>query len=117
MIKFIEYPKCSTCKKAKNYLDELKIDYLDIDIKLNNPSKEEIRQYYLKSGLDIKKLFNTSGLLYKELDLKNKLDAMTLEEKLDILASNGMLIKRPILVLDNQVFFGFKQEDWKKALK
>ena len=117
MIKFIEYPKCSTCKKAKNYLDELKIDYRDIDIKLNNPNKEEIRQYYLKSGLDIKKLFNTSGLLYKELDLKNKLDAMTLEEKLDILASNGMLIKRPILVLDNQVFFGFKQEDWQKVLK
>ena len=113
---FLEYPKCTTCIKAKKFLDDSHIKYTDRHIKDDRPTKEELREWLAKSGLPIKKLFNTSGLLYKELNLKDKLDLMSEDEKLEMLASNGMLVKRPILVLDNLVLFGFKEEEWKKNL-
>ena len=114
---FIEYPKCSTCIKAKKWLDNNGFSYIDRNIKEDNPTKEELNHYLNVSNVDIKKMFNTSGLLYKELNLKDKLPSMTLEEKIDILSSNGMLVKRPILVLDNDVLFGFKEKEWEEKLK
>jgi arsenate reductase len=113
---FICYPKCTTCIKAKNWLKSNNIDFIERDIKENNPTKDEIIKFHQLSKLDINKLFNTSGLLYKELNLKEKLKEMTLDEKYDLLASNGMLIKRPILVLDDLVLFGFKEEIYKNIL-
>ena len=113
---FICYPKCTTCIKAKNWLKSNNIDFIERDIKENNPTKDEIIKFHKLSKLDINKLFNTSGLLYKELNLKEKLKEMTLDEKYDLLASNGMLIKRPILVLDDLVLFGFKEELYKNIL-
>ncbi len=113
---FICYPKCTTCIKAKNWLKSNNIDFIERDIKENNPTKDEIIKFHQLSKLDINKLFNTSGLLYKELNLKDKLKEMTLDEKYDLLASNGMLIKRPILVLDDLVLFGFKEEIYKNIL-
>ncbi len=113
---FICYPKCTTCIKAKNWLKSNNIDFIERDIKENNPTKDEIIKFHQLSKLDINKLFNTSGLLYKELNLKEKLKEMTLDEKYDLLASNGMLIKRPILVLDDLVLFGFKEELYKNIL-
>ena len=113
---FICYPKCTTCIKAKNWLKSNNIDFIERDIKENNPTKDEIIKFHKLSKLDINKLFNTSGLLYKELNLKDKLKEMTLDEKYDLLASNGMLIKRPILVLDDLVLFGFKEELYKNIL-
>ena len=113
---FICYPKCTTCIKAKNWLKSNNIDFIERDIKENNPTKDEIIKFHQLSKLDINKLFNTSGLLYKELNLKEKLKGMTLDEKYDLLASNGMLIKRPILVLDDLVLFGFKEEIYKNIL-
>ena len=113
---FICYPKCTTCIKAKNWLKSNNIDFIERDIKENNPTKDEIIKFHQLSKLDINKLFNTSGLLYKELNLKDKLKKMTLDEKYDLLASNGMLIKRPILVLDDLVLFGFKEELYKNIL-
>ena len=113
---FICYPKCTTCIKAKNWLKSNNIDFIERDIKENNPTKDEIIKFHQLSKLDINKLFNTSGLLYKELKLKDKLKEMTLDEKYDLLASNGMLIKRPILVLDDLVLFGFKEEIYKNIL-
>lgn len=107
---FVCYPKCTTCIKAKKWLLENNKSFQERDIKLNNPTKEEIIKWHNLSGLDINKLFNTSGNLYKEMDLKNKLKEMSLDSKYDLLASNGMLVKRPIIVLDNKVFFGFKEE-------
>ena len=113
---FICYPKCTTCIKAKNWLKSNNIDFIERDIKENNPTKDEIIKFHQLSKLDINKLFNTSGLLYKELKLKDKLKEMTLDEKYDLLASNGMLIKRTILVLDDLVLFGFKEEIYKNIL-
>lgn len=111
---FISYPKCSTCQKAKKFLDDRGFDYLDIDIKLQNPNYELLKEIYQKSGLDIKKFFNTSGMIYREMNLKDKLENMTEDEKLNLLASNGMLVKRPIFYNDKIVLVGFKEKDWQK---
>ena len=110
---FIEYPKCSTCKKAKKWLDDNKIDYIDRNITIEVPTKKELNEWIKRSSKDIKKWFNTSGLKYKELNLKEKLLEMTDEEKINLLASDGMLIKRPILVTSEKVLVGFKEEEWK----
>ena len=116
MIKFICYPKCSTCQKAKKWLDDNGIEYELRDIKLDNPTLDELTEWYAKSGLPLKKLFNTSGLLYKSLDLKNKLIGMSDDEMLNLLATDGMLVKRPILVGDNFVLVGFKENEWSDRL-
>jgi arsenate reductase len=116
MIKFICYPKCTTCQRAKKWLDDNKIEYVLRDIKLENPTREELSAWYGESGLPLKKFFNTSGLLYKSLDLKNKLPTMSEEEMLNLLATDGMLVKRPILVGDSFVFVGFKEDEWAKLL-
>lgn len=113
---FICYPKCTTCRKAQNWLDENNINYRLRDIKADNPTLEELTLWYKKSGLPLKKFFNTSGTLYKTLELKNKLLSMTEDEMLSLLATDGMLVKRPILVSDNLVLVGFKQTDWDKLL-
>ena len=115
MLKFICYPKCTTCQKAKKWLDDNKIEYELRDIKFNNPTLEELAKWYNKSGLPIKKFFNTSGLLYKSLDLKNKLPDMTEDEILKLLATDGMLVKRPLLIGDDYVLVGFKESEWDKA--
>ena len=112
MIKFICYPKCTTCQRAKKWLDDNKIEYELRDIKLDNPSLEELTKWYNKSGLSLKKFFNTSGLLYKSLDLKNKLPEMTEEEMLKLLATDGMLVKRPLIIGDDFVLVGFKEAEW-----
>lgn len=112
MLKFICYPKCTTCQKAKKWLDDNKIEYELRDIKLDNPTFEELTAWYKLSGLPIKKFFNTSGLLYKSLDLKNKLPEMTEEEMLTLLSTDGMLVKRPLLIGDDFVLIGFKEEEW-----
>ncbi len=114
MLKYICYPKCTTCQKAKKWLDDNNIEYELRDIKLNNPSFEELTEWHKKSGLPLKKFFNTSGLLYKSLELKTKLPTMTEDEMLKLLATDGMLVKRPILVGDDFVRVGFKEAEWKK---
>jgi arsenate reductase len=116
MIRFICYPKCTTCQKAKKWLDDNKIEYEFRDIKLNNPSLEELSDWYKKSSLPLKKFFNTSGLLYKSLDLKNKLPTMSEDEMLNLLSSDGMLVKRPLLIGDDFVFVGFKEIEWSEKL-
>lgn len=113
---FINYPKCSTCKKAKKWLEENGFKFEDRDIKLDNPTKEELKKWYQMSGTDIKKFFNNSGLLYRELSLKDKLNDMSLDEKLELLSSDGMLVKRPILVTDEHILLGFKEDNWKDTL-
>lgn len=110
---FIQYPKCSTCQKAKKWLETNNIEFQDRSIITETPTIQELNKWITKSGKDIKKWFNTSGLKYKELNLKEKLNNMTDEEKIQLLASNGMLIKRPILISDKGVFVGFKEEEWK----
>lgn len=114
MIEFICYPKCTTCQRAKKWLDDNKIEYELRNIKLDNPTLEELTEWYNKSRLSIKKFFNTSGLLYKSLDLKNKLLEMTEEEMLNLLATDCMLIKRPLLIGDDFVLVGFKEAEWSK---
>ena len=116
MLEFICYPKCTTCQRAKKWLEDNKIEYELRDIKTDNPTKEELTDWYRKSGLILKKFFNTSGLLYKSLNLKNKLPEMTEEEMINLLASDGMLVKRPILAGDNFVLVGFKENEWEKIL-
>ena len=114
---FLEYPPCSTCKKAKKWLDEHSIAYTDRHIKENNPSFEELRTWLDASGLPVKKFFNTSGLLYKSMELKDKLPTMSVEEQLQLLATDGMLVKRPIIVTeDGKVLTGFKEKDWADLL-
>lgn len=113
---FLQYPPCSTCKKAKNWLDEHGISYEDRHIKENNPSYEELKLWYSKSGLPLKRFFNTSGLAYKALNLKERLPGMTEEEQLQLLASDGMLVKRPLLVTENTVLTGFKEAEWNALL-
>ncbi len=110
------YPPCSTCKKAKSWLDEHGISYGDRNIKEQNPTYEELKAWYERSGLELKKFFNTSGLLYKELKLKDKLPGMSEEEKLRLLASDGMLVKRPLVVMENNVLVGFREPEWEKTL-
>ena len=113
---FIEYPKCSTCQKAKKWLDEHHITYTDRHIVDNNPSYDELKQWYEQSGIPLKKLFNTNGILYKEMQLKDKLPAMSEEEQLRLLATNGMLVKRPLIVEDNMVLTGFREAEWTEEL-
>ena len=117
MIKFICYPKCTTCQKAKRWLDDNNIEYELRDIKLDNPTLKELTEWYKKSGLPLKKFFNTSGLLYKSLDLKNKLSTMTDDEMLKLLATDGMLVKRPIIIGADFVLVGFKEVEWNTILK
>lgn len=109
---FIEYPKCSTCKKAKKWLEDKNIEFEDRNIKEEAPTIEELTEWIEKSGKEIKKWFNTSGLKYKELNLKDKLQTMGEKEKIELLASDGMLIKRPLLISDKGIFIGFKEEMW-----
>ena len=116
MISFICYPKCTTCQKAKKWLDDNKKEYRLRDIKLDNPKLEELTSWYAKSGLPLKKFFNTSGLLYKSLDLKNKLPEMSEYEMLKLLATDGMLVKRPLLIGDDFVLIGFNETEWKERL-
>ena len=114
---FIHYPKCTTCQKAKKWLDENNIDYTERHIVENNPSFEELKQWYEKSGLELKRFFNTSGLMYKEMQLKNKLPEMSEDEQLRLLSTNGMLVKRPIVVCDETVLVGFREAQWTEQLK
>ena len=113
---FIEYPKCSTCQKAKKWLEANKIVFEDRHIVVNNPTKEELQKWIKESGKEIKKWFNTSGLKYKELNLKERVQNMTEAEKIEVLASDGMLVKRPILISDKGVLIGFKEEEWEEFL-
>lgn len=113
---FLYYPKCSTCQKAKKWLDEHNISYELRDIKEQNPSREELKEWYEKSGLELKKFFNTSGLLYKSMNLKEKLPGMTEEEKLGLLATDGMLVKRPLIVTESRVLAGFREADYTETL-
>ena len=113
---FLQYPPCSTCKKAKAFLDVQGVSYTARHIKEENPSYEELKAWVEMSGLPLKKFFNTSGLLYKSMNLKEKLPTMTEEEQLKLLASDGMLVKRPILVTEKTVLSGFREEAWKEAL-
>lgn len=111
---FVCYPKCSTCKKAEKWLQENGLEYDLRDIKTENPSKEELRAWYEKSGLDLKRFFNTSGMIYREMQLKDKLPNMSEEEKLELLATDGMLVKRPIFITDTNVLVGFKEKEWEQ---
>ena len=113
---FIYYPKCSTCIKAKKWLDEEGVKYTERHIVEENPSFEELKEWWEKSGLPLKKFFNTSGMLYKEMQLKDKLQRMSEEEQLKLLSTNGMLVKRPIVVKGKTVLVGFKEEDWSEKL-
>ena len=113
---FIEYPKCSTCQKAKKWLDSHGISYTDRHIVEDNPTHDELKQWYERSGMPIKKFFNTSGMLYKEMQLKDKLETMSEEEQLKLLATNGMLVKRPLVVADDMVLTGFKEAEWEGKL-
>ena len=113
---FLEYPPCSTCKKAKKWLDEHGISYTDRHIKEQNPSYEELKDWLETSGLPVKKFFNTSGMQYRALELKDKLPGMTVEEQLQLLATDGMLVKRPLVIKDDLVLTGFREADWAKLL-
>ena len=117
MRKFICYPKSTTCQRAKKWLDDNKIEYELRDIKLDNPMFEELAEWHNKSGLALKKFFNTSGLLYKSLNLKNKLPEMSEDEMLKLLATDGMLVKRPLLIGDGFVIVGFKEAEWDVLLR
>lgn len=114
---FIEYPKCTTCQKAKKFLTDNGVEFIDRHIKEENPTYEELKSWYLKSGLPLKKFFNTSGLLYKSMDLKNKLPEMSEEEQLKLLSTDGMLVKRPILVTDSKILVGFRENEWLDTVK
>ena len=116
MIEFICYPKCTTCQKAKKWLDDNKIEYNLRDIKEDNPSFGELTTWYNISGLPLKKFFNTSGLLYKSMELKDKLPAMSEGEQLKLLATDGMLVKRPLVIDKNFVLVGFKESEWREKL-
>ena len=113
---FVCYPKCTTCKNAQKWLDENNIEYVQRDIKTDNPSYDELKEWTEKSGLPIKRFFNTSGVLYKSMGLKDKLAEMSDDEKLKLLATDGMLVKRPLLVGENFVLVGFKQPEWERIL-
>ena len=117
MLKFICYPKCTTCQKARKWLDENNIEYEFRDIKTENPSADELTEWYRRSGLSLKKFFNTSGLLYKSMELKIKLPNMSDEEMLALLATDGMLVKRPLAIGDDFVLVGFKEAEWVEKLK
>lgn len=114
---FIEYPKCSTCQKAKKWLDENGVEYTDRHIVENNPTYEELKEWHERSGLPLKKFFNTSGMLYKSMQLKDKLPTMSDDERLKFLATDGMLVKRPLIVSDDFVLTGFREKEWTEKLK
>lgn len=116
-MKLICYPKCGTCKKARKWLDEKGIAYEYRDISVDNPSYEELKEWYGKAGIPIRKLFNTSGRLYKEMNLKEKIPTMSEEEALRLLSTDGMLVKRPIAIEEDHVFFGFKEDDYTVFVK
>ena len=113
---FIEYPKCSTCQKAKKWLEQNNIEFDDRHIVENNPTKDELRKWIKQSGYDIKRFFNTSGMKYKELNLKEKLPNMTDEEKIDILSTDGMLVKRPLIITEDLILVGFREKEWVSLL-
>lgn len=113
---FLEYPKCSTCQKAKKWLDGHNVEYTDRHIVDENPSYDELKAWYEKSGLPLKKFFNTSGMMYREMQLKDKLPTMSEEEQLKLLASNGMLVKRPLIVDNDKVLVGFKESQWEEDI-
>ncbi len=117
MLKFICYPKCTTCQKARKWLDDNKIVYELRDIKEDNPSFDELSEWYKMSGLELKKFFNSSGLLYKSMGLKDKLPTMSEEEQLKLLATDGMLVKRPLLIGEDFVFVGFKEKEWSEKVR
>ncbi|MGE7983544.1 arsenate reductase family protein [Solibacillus sp. NPDC093137] len=116
-VKFIQYPKCTTCKKAQKWLDEQGVDYVNIHIVEQTPSKEELKAIYEASGVPLKKFFNTSGMKYRELGLKDKLPTMSEDEQLELLASDGMLIKRPIVTDGKKLTLGFKESDFLETWK
>ena len=111
---FICYPKCSTCQKARKWLEEHGVEYTERHIVEENPTYDELKKWHEMSGLALKKFFNTSGMLYKEMQLKDKLPAMSEDEQLQLLATNGMLVKRPLLVTDDTVLVGFNEAEWAK---
>ena len=113
---FICYPKCTTCRKAKKWLDDNSIEYEERSIAEDNPTYEELKRWHAQSGLDLRKFFNTSGKLYREMNLKDKLADMTEEEQLRLLSSDGMLVKRPIAVKEDTVLMGFKETEWAEKL-
>lgn len=113
---FIEYPKCSTCQKAKKWLDANGVDYIDRHIKDDHPTYDELRQWYERSGLPLKRFFNTGGMLYRELKLKDRLPSMSEQEQLELLASDGMLVKRPLVVTDSRIIPGFRAAEWEEKL-
>ena len=113
---FLQYPKCSTCQKAKKWLDAHEISYTDRHIVEDNPTYEELKEWYHRSGLPLKRFFNTSGMLYKEMQLKDKLSNMSEDEQLKLLTTNGMLVKRPLVVKENLVLTGFKEAEWTEKL-
>ena len=114
---FLEYPKCSTCKKAKKWLDEQGISYEDRHIIEDNPTVEELKDWHERSGLPLKRFFNTSGMLYKQMNLKEKLPQMTEDEQLKLLATNGMLVKRPLVVGEDFVLTGFREKEWEEKIR
>ena len=116
MVKFLCYPKCTTCQKAKMWLDDNKIEYELRDIKEDNPNLEELTTWYNMSGLPLKKFFNTSGLLYKSMELKDKLPTMSEEEQLKLLVTDGMLVKRPLVIGNDFVLVGFKESEWSEKI-
>jgi arsenate reductase len=113
---FLQYPKCTTCKKAKKWLDDNNVEYTERNIKEENPTYDELKMWYEISGLPLKRFFNTSGLLYKSMELKDKLPTMSEDEQLRLLATDGMLVKRPIIVCDDIVLTGFKEKEWAEKL-
>ncbi|MBE6835337.1 MAG: arsenate reductase family protein [Ruminococcaceae bacterium] len=114
---FIEYPKCSTCQKAKKWLDDNHIEYEDRHIKENNPTFDELKEWYSRSGMELKKFFNTSGLLYKSMGLKDRLPQMSEDGQLKLLSTDGMLVKRPLIISDSVILTGFREKEWAEKLK
>ena len=114
---FLCYPKCSTCQKAKKWLEEHNINYTERNIEESNPSYEELKEWHARSGLPLKRFFNTSGILYNEMKLKDKLPTMSEDEQLKLLTTNGMLVKRPLLIDGNTVFVGFKEAEWRSLIE
>lgn len=113
---FVYYKKCNTCQKAKKWLEEHELEFTERDIKEQNPTREELKEWHAKSGMPLKKFFNTSGMIYREMQLKDKLPGMTEEEQYELLSSDGMLVKRPILVTDTTVLTGFREKEWEGLL-
>lgn len=113
---FIEYPKCSTCQKAKQWLIDNGIEFADRNIKEQNPNYYELKEWYARSGLELKRFFNTSGLLYKSMNLKDRLPEMSEDEQLKLLASDGMLVKRPLIITDKAILTGFREKEWAEKL-